>query len=295
MQDLNRYTLQLALLLCISVSLSSVTEIYAQHASATQERLIDLEGGRNFRDLGGYETVDGRRVKWGKVFRSGVLHDLTAADYQKIDALEIETVIDLRDSNERRAEPTDWQAGDVKMMSWDYSMNLDDPEFFAPFMNPNATAQDMEQAMANMYVGIVADQKEHYKALFEQLISSEGPLLFHCTAGKDRTGVGAALVLTALGVDRHTVVADYRLTETYLNAGAMLAAQEASPEQQAQYAYLAALPPEAVGALMGARASYIESALDTMAQKSGSVESYIREELGVSDAELNTLRQHLLE
>lgn len=257
-------------------------------------RLLELDGGRNFRDLGGYRTSDGRTVKTGHLFRSGVLHGLTAQDYDTIEALDIATVVDLRATGERRSEPTFWQAGPVDVMAWDYEMGLEDGSFLEDFSDPDMSGADAEALMGALYRDMVHQQAPHYRALFDRLADNSGPLLFHCTAGKDRTGIGAALVLTALGVDRDTVIADYTVSERIL--GNTLAREMSGGDQDADpsAAFLASLPEPAVEALMGTRRSYIEAAFDEMQQRHGSVENYMRDALEVSESELRALRDHYL-
>lgn len=282
------------------LTLSSTPEIIAATKSERElieRHLIPLEGGRNFRDLGGYQTMDGRTVKSGKLFRSGVLHHMTAADYDKVEEFGIKTVVDFRATEERASEPTNWGAGDVNMMTWDYSMDFgQDTDILAEFANPQLDAAGAEALMADMYRGMAEEQKLHYAGMFATLSSSDEPLLFHCTAGKDRTGIAAALLLTALGVDRETVIQDYVLTEVinslpeYQNEAPAL-----DDDMDATYAFLATMPPAALDALMGTRRVYIESAFDEMTKQYGSVDAYIRDELGMDDARIAQLKAHFLE
>lgn len=286
--------------LALVLTLSSAPEMFAAtkaERELIERHLIPLEGGRNFRDLGGYKTMDGRTVKTGKLFRSGVLHHMTAADYNKVEQLGIKTVVDFRATEERASEPTNWGAGDVNMMSWDYSMDFgQDTNILAEFANPALDAAGAEALMSEMYRGMAEEQKLHYAGMFATLSSSDEPLLFHCTAGKDRTGIAAALLLTALGVDHETVIQDYVLSEVinglpeYQNAAPAL-----SDDMDSNYAFLANMPPAALDALMGTRRVYIESAFDEMTKQYGSVDAYIRDELGMDEARIAQLKAHFLE
>lgn len=283
----------------LALSLSFSTDIFAatEHERMLIERhLIPMEGGRNFRDLGGYRTMDGRTIKTGKLFRSGVLHHMTAADYRIIESLGIKTVVDFRATEERESEPTRWAAGEVNIMTWDYSMDFgQDTNILAEFANPQLDAAGAEALMASMYRGMAEEQKPHYAAMFATLSTSDEPLLFHCTAGKDRTGIAAALLLTALGVDRETVIQDYVLSEVinslpeYRNEAPAL-----SEDMDSNYAFLATMPAAALDALMGTRRSYIESAFDEMHNQYGSVDAYIRDELGMDDASIRQLQDYYL-
>ncbi|MDO8909444.1 MAG: tyrosine-protein phosphatase [Pseudohongiella sp.] len=282
------------------ITLSGSAEIFAAtkaERELIERHLIPLEGGRNFRDLGGYQTMDGRTVKSGKLFRSGVLHHMTAADYQKVQNLGIRTVVDFRAIEERESEPTNWGAGDVTMMTWNYSMDFgQDTNILAEFANPALDAAGAEALMSQMYRGMAEEQKPHYAGMFATLTSSDDPLLFHCTAGKDRTGIAAALLLTALGVDRETVIQDYVLSEViaglpeYQNSAPAL-----DENMDSTYAFLANMPPAALAALMGTRRVYIESAFDAMTTQYGSVDAYIRDELGMDNARIEQLKANFLE
>lgn len=255
-------------------------------------RLLELEGGRNFRDLGGYSTRNGQTVKTGLLYRSGVLTDLTPEDYDTVAELDIATVVDLRATEERSAEPTFWQADPVEVMAWDYSMGLDDDSLLEAFTDPDLDAGQAERLMAALYRDMVTQQAPHYEALFDRLTESPDPLLFHCSAGKDRTGIGAALLLTALGVDRDTVIADYAVSEEILGDSLM---EEPRSGDDSSMAMLDQLPEPAIEALMATRPAYLEAAFDEMRRHHGSVDAYIREALDVSEGQLRTLRSHYLE
>lgn len=249
-------------------------------------RLIELEGGRNFRDLGGYEAAGGREIQKGKLLRSGVLHGLTPADYEIISTLDVDTIVDLRTREERLSEPTFWQAGNVEVMSWDYSMGLDDSSFFENFNSENLDRARAEALMGDLYRDMVHQQEPHYRGMFERLVAEGGTMLLHCSAGKDRTGIGAALLLTALGVDRETVFHDYTVSERILGDSLMEDRDGDSP--------IASLPEPAIDALMGTRRGYLEAAFAEMREESGSVNAYIREELGMSEQDIQRLRDRYL-
>ena len=261
-----------------------------------RSRLLNLNGGRNFRDLGGYETADGRSVKWGKLYRSGALHNLDEADYAVLSELGINTVVDFRGNSERDNERTQWQAGDINHMTWDYELAFDTSKFKQMFAEGKVTEQDMEQVMANMYPDLLNQQKAHYKAMFAELVSSDQPLLFHCTAGKDRTGIAAALILHTLGVERDVIISDYVLSEQILRPEDLMGASDSDGHKQdPTMAMLARLPKPAINALMGTRESYINAAFDEMIKQSGSVDAFIREELNVSEADIARLKAQFLE
>lgn len=260
-------------------------------------RVLPLEGGRNFRDLGGYETADGRRVKWGHVFRSGVMHDLTPADYDYLSSLGIDVICDFRSEQERTSEPTEWAAGEIDYVTFpDPSGDGDlSKAFAAAFSDPDVTPAQVRDIFIENYRVMPASYAPAYSAMFDELANGDIPLAFNCSAGKDRTGVAAALLLTALGVPRETVVADYALSEQVVDYMAEFyeAAEEAGPDSP--YAFLAQLPPDVVEPLMRTEPAYIEATLDAIEAEYGSVEGFVQSELGMDDAELERMRHRLLE
>lgn len=261
----------------------------------TALRLLPLEGGRNFRDLGGYETEDGRTVKWGKLYRSGVMDELTDTDYDYLADLDIQVICDLRTARERAEEPTDWRAGDIEYLTFPDPDEDDAMSLMAVFQDPDVTPQMVSQRMADSYINIAEDQTPAYREMFDQLAAGEIPLAFNCSAGKDRTGIGAALLLTALGVPRETVVADYALSEIYVDYMKEFAGDGADIPEDSPYAFLAKLPPEVLAPLMRSDPLYIETALDDIEARHGSVMAFLREEVDLTDEELEAIRSELLQ
>lgn len=264
-------------------------------AVTTALRVLPLEGSRNFRDLGGYKTADGRSVKWGMIYRSGVMHDLTDSAYNFIDDLGIKTVMDFRSNEERENEPTRWRGGeDTAFISWDYSTSASTSVLATLFKKADLVPADVTAAMAALYGDMIYQHDGKYAALFEQLLSTDKPLAFHCSAGKDRTGIGAALVLTALGVDRQTVIDDYAMTERVVDYESRLASDEATDEDS-PYAFLMKLPKDLLRPLMRSDPVYIKAAMARMEKDYGSVLGYIEKGLGVDQTELAALQDRLLE
>ncbi|GAA0368148.1 hypothetical protein GCM10009092_35520 [Bowmanella denitrificans] len=262
----------------------------------TANRLMPLEGGRNFRDLGGYQTQDGRTVRWGKIYRSGVLANLTEADYAFVDSLGIETVVDFRANSERQSESTQWRAAEVEIISTDYEMDFDMGELGKILRSPDLSRDKLEAMMAQMYPHILEDQKQNYRAMFDRLVDKDGGLLFHCTAGKDRTGISAALVLSALGVDRQTVIQDYLATNQYLDFQSLIPKDSSNmdPKYAAMMKFFASLPQDITQPLMGVTQPLIESAIAAMEAKHGSVLEYLKQELDVSEQDIQILRAKYL-
>jgi len=163
------------------------------------ERLLPLEQGSNFRDLGGYKTVDGKAIRWGRIFRSGAMPMLSDRDYRTLGSLGIRAIIDLRSIDEREVAPTqlDDRTGAL-FLSNDYSL--------APLMQNFSTKTD------HFYAGMEKLLQPQLRQIFNRLLAAEGATLYNCSAGQDRTGISSALILSALGVDRATILADYHLS-----------------------------------------------------------------------------------
>jgi protein-tyrosine phosphatase len=171
-----------------------------------------------------------------------------------------------------------------------------DNYFTRVLFEPNVTPEMVADAMAKGYPAMAKEQAPAYSEMFDRLAAGEIPLAFNCSAGKDRAGTGAALLLTALGVPRETVVADYALSETYVDYMAEFTGSAEDPiSADSPYAYLAKMPPELLAPLMRSDPRYIETTFQTLEAEYGSVMNFIETELGVTEAELQSIRSTLLE
>lgn len=255
------------------------------------ERLLPLQGGRNFRDLGGYRVEDGRQVRWGRIYRSGVMSGLTAADLGYLGQLGVAVVCDLRNPEERRSEPSPFLAthgAEVVTFDYDMSTSLDG---FARVK----TRADAIAGFAAAYVGFVDTLTPHYKDMFARLVEGAAPLAMNCTAGKDRTGMGSALVLSVLGVPRETVIADYALTQIYTPPSDYMKQMASSgtipglPPEQAQA--LARLPREVLEVMMGSDPDVMRQALAGVDLKFGGPLELAKTRFDLTDAKIARLRQ----
>lgn len=263
------------------------------------ERVLPLQGGVNFRDLGGYATADGRRVRWGKLFRSGDNSQLTDADHAYLRRLGIRTVCDLRSNDERARAPTRAERfGDgVAYVAWDYAQVMDgDQEAFGAVLrdspDPAAAASEM---MAGFYRQMPQGFADRFRTVFDALADGDG-MLFQCSAGKDRTGLTAALLLAALGVERDQIMADYLLSNRYADR---IAARHMPAEGEADdnpaMAMFARLPAEVRDAFMGVKPAYLQAAFDGIDADYGSLDAYFEKALGLSADDLQALRARYLE
>ncbi len=256
------------------------------------QRVQDLQGIPNFRDLGGYPTADGGRVRWGRVYRSAKLSRATPAGLSALDALGMASVFDLRTAEERAAEPTRWlRAPGAVYESPKATMRpLMDDILRHAFDEPTTV-----RAMADFYAQIPLLFAEEFGALFRALAAGGTPLLLHCAAGKDRTGVASALLLSALGVPREIIAQDYVLTEQLLDAGRQALMHETIAGPPSMSSHMAAKPLSVQVTLWRALPEFLDPALASVDQRYGSVANYLLQALGLDPQELQKLRDHLVE
>ena len=284
-----KYPIALALVLAVSAPVwagdaaPAATSAVAEQAG--QSRFILLEGGRNFRDVGGYRTADGHSVKPGVMYRSGSLGSLAPQGQATFSALKVASIIDLRTTEERSHDTTDFLTTSAPgYWARDYGMSRGDmAKAFSSSGRP--TAESMKAMMTQAYRTLPKEQAPSYRVMFARLVEGKQPLVVNCTAGKDRTGIATALVLTALGVPYETVKQDFLLSN---NAPGMDTLAGALPGP------LAKLPPEVLKPLAGVDGEYLDTAFSQLRQDYGSVESYMEKELGVGPDEVATLRRNML-
>ncbi len=253
------------------------------------ERLVAFEACFNFRDLGGYETTDGRRIGWGRLYRSDTLHRLTASDLRALTSLGLRTVVDLRTATELDDHGAlchdgrtslDWHHvplfdGVMRLQPRDPDQPVDPQITLEPPLAPGET-----------YLQMLGDGTGVGRA-FDLLTAEDGlPGVFHCTSGKDRTGMVAAMVLDLLGVDDDVIADDYVLTnETRSRANAWITVHE-----PVFAAFLAQIPPER----RRTEPDTILAFLDGVRARYGSVERLLIER-GVPAARLVAFRDDLLD
>lgn len=231
-------------------------------------RALTLDGASNFRDLGGYGAADGRRLRWRTLFRSDHLAALTPQDTAQLAQLGLARAVDFRGREERAAQP-------YELASVRYQSVPIEPTVVRRYRELVARGERLdvaqaERLMRETYLGFVADDAPQFGAFFAQLLEGDAPLVFHCTAGKDRTGFAAALLLLALGVGREQVMQDYLLTNRLYRR----------PPPPAQDETTRAVHD----VIWGVRAEYLQSALAALDQGPGGLQGYLQGRLGLSAA-----------
>lgn len=261
-----------------------------------KERVLPISGGQNFRDLGGYPTTDNHHVKWGQIYRTGRLGHLTNADLTILKNRHVLTDIDFRTSIEEKLLPDKLPDGAS------YFNN----EIFKPRKDPKRNSGMTEEEVAvYMEPGQGVDfMKHNYKMMIENpycqaafrkffatILSraNHGAILFHCTAGKDRTGLGAYMLLRALGVDETTATKDYLLTnptiKPRLDKRMNIFRQKGANDDQVANAL----------AMASVSLDYLNTAKEAINHLSGSFQQYLHEYLQLGPADIATLKHLFIE
>ena len=256
------------------------------------ERVMPMDSLVNFRDLGGYLTTDGRRTKWGRLLRSAAHDAITDRDVAYLQKMGLKTVVDYRSTPEEADHP-DRQIDGVQYL---HIRPLEDPGATNILNVQQPKMQSVEDAI-NMLTGInrTLCHSKHANSVYHDLMlaaldPAQVPIVQHCTAGKDRVGVGSATMLMALGVPRETIIADYLLSNdnqvsvTKLGSGKMSGGQQISEEQIKMFEALAKV-----------HAEYLQAFFDEVDTVFGGTEGYLKNGLGLTDQQLAQFREMYLE
>lgn len=256
-----------------------------------KQRHLRFSGTKNFRDLGGYATEQGLTVRWNVLYRSDSLHKLTNADLKFISALNLARIIDFRAPYEALREP-DRLPDDLAVHLLSLPMEDSSTKVWHEArdeMVKNIKTLDPVQYMTQTNVELATKFTPEYRLFFRELLASNGkPLLFHCAAGKDRTGFAAASLMRILGVPHATLMQDYLLTNQYLLAGYQRQIFVAGLLRGKRFA-------EGIRGFMRADERYLSAAFDAIDREYGSFENYTRVGLELSELDIERLKKLYLE
>ncbi len=241
-------------------------------------RSLGLAGATNFRDLGGYPGHDGRPVRWRRLFRSDHLASLTEADIERLRELEVRRAVDLRGVAERLPA---YRIEGLQVHSLPIEPRIVSMLTAHVARGEPLSADSAAELMRDSYRAYVRDNTPSFRALFRHLVEDGAPLVFHCTAGKDRTGFAAALVLTALGVPNDVIFEDYLLTNELWRAPQAVVAAPFADDVKA--------------ALISVEPSFLAAALDAIQADYGDIDAYLSDGLGLGQRERAMLATHYLE
>ena len=252
--------------------------------------VLTLTGAPNFRDIGGLPTSDGHTVRSGKLYRSGQFTHLTESDYRTLSTLGIRVVFDLRTDGEREESRTRWigsPAPELVSSSIGFGATPGDVPI-GEMLRQNAAAlkteQDARALMIDGMAELIESGRSQMSAILSRLSAGDVPAIVHCTAGKDRTGLFTAILLTMLGVPRD------RIVEDYLRSHAAMSAAGALPAGMQSLLDVKILRP-----LMTVEPAYLEASFDRIDMAYGSFDEYRRQGLNVTDEQLADLKAIFLE
>lgn len=257
-------------------------------AGITHDRFLPIETAVNLRDIGGYPAADGKRVRWGRVYRSGTLNELSESDAQKVAALGLKVICDLRTEAEAERSP-------------DRAERFGARPVFMPLQTDHGARRRlmvllfrpgmMRQLVFETYVDLILEYNAEVIGKFLRLAADDAnyPLLFHCSAGKDRTGIAAVVLFGLLGVPDDVIVADYSLSNTYHHRF-----REYVGEAVEQLKWLA-ITAEDMAPFAVADPAILRDVIAEVRRRYGSFETYALTRCGIDDGVIAALRSNLLE
>ena len=262
-------------------------------AERAAHRLLNFEGIANFRDLGGYATEDGKMVKWGRLYRSGNLAKASRSDQQVVKQLKLNTMVDFRSAAEKEEEPDQlpqpvpFQV--VEIPTLDGGDNDVSSEIIDRLENGNFEDFDPDAFMVQANRQFASTFTPQYRQFLQTVLEAEGePVLWHCSAGKDRAGFASALMLRILGVPQEVVFEDYILSREY----ALAARQK---ELMLLKLFKGDVAAQKLEILLGVEKPWLAAAFDEIDKNYGDFDNYLSEGLQLSAADIEQLRSTLLE
>ena len=257
-------------------------------------RFIEIEGVHNFRDFGGSETKNNTKIKNGILFRSGQLSKIKANGLEKLNQIAPKTVIDLRRTKERLEQPNNF--GNIKIETISGLEIHDDGGALPPHMQYIASGKITYEATREHMLGTYQKMPylpQHeflFKEAFKSLAKNQAPIIIHCAAGKDRTGLLCALILKVLGVDDDKIKDDYLLTNKIPNIDEIIK----SYADKLGKRFNVEVPIKEVWPLGAVNAEYLDAALEIIDKKSGGAINYLNQ-IGVDDKDIEEIQKHLIQ
>lgn len=262
-------------------------------AERAAHRLLNFEGIHNFRDLGGYPTADGRQVRWGLLYRGGTLAHATRQDLEGLAGLGLRALVDFRSAQEKAEEPN--RLPDplpfevVEIPTLDNANEALVGEIFQRIESGDFDGFDPGATMISANRQFATEFTPQFRQFLQEVLAADGaPLAWHCSAGKDRTGWATAVLLRILGVPEDVVMRDY------------LASAAPSIESRSKQLRLLRLfkgdeAADKLAVLMGVEAPWLQAGFDEVQHSWGDFDTYVRDGLGLSGADIARLRATLLQ
>ena len=245
-----------------------------------QDRWIELDGTRNCRDLGGINVISGV-TKFGRLYRSDALNLLSNNDQQRLQELRLAAIVDFRADFEIDKAPDRLDKDLATLLRNRPFLPKSTHILFDMVNSGEVSGEDVQRFMCNQYRVLTLDHTHEYRQVINDILEADGKaVLFHCTSGKDRTGMLSAIILAALGANEEAIIADYTLTNGRIEPIAYLKAS---------------CDPAVVKHIMAAAPEYMQTALETMRSEFGSLEGYLSNALNISKEERDELRRLLVD
>lgn len=255
------------------------------------ERQLSLQGAPNFRDLGGYESGEGRRLKWGKLYRSSKLSGLTDSDVHYVRRLGLTLICDFRQVLEQELEPTLLgEEGSHRLASLPV-MPGSSESFLESLHSGIIVVDDAAKFMEETNRDFVINQMPRYAEMFQLLLSGDQQLLIHCASGKDRTGFGAALILDILGVEEEAIIDDYLLTNRYLPIDKEIERLSGKFTDHSG----AAVSEEVLRPMLEVRPEYLRACFEEIRKRYESRQHFYETALHLGDRQVEELKERYLE
>ena len=246
--------------------------------TVVSNRYIDFENTVNFRDIGGLKTKDGKTVRWGKIYRSDNLSQLETNDFSKFNNMHIKTVYDLRTDHEIKGKEDHLPEN----VQYKHTPTVEDQEgeiakLRAKVINGEITDKQATEQTVKFYEDAVTVNVKSLSEIIRQITDSNEPVLYHCSAGKDRTGIVSALILSILNVDRKTIVDEYMLSNYY---------RKAKTEKMLGKAKLAKIIKpkmdlKAIEVFMTVDEKFINATFNAIDKEYGGIDKFIQNQLGI--------------
>ncbi|MBP2618083.1 tyrosine-protein phosphatase [Chryseobacterium jejuense] len=271
----------------ITISLFCIFSCKTQHFETPEygknetEKVFEIKKVHNFRALGNIKNTEGRTLKEGMFYRSAHLHKLKKKSFDKIGQLEITEVIDLRNSKEISQNPDQLPNGITYKK---YSAFEDEGDQLSQarklVLKGKVNASDADKRMIDFYREYVTENPETIKTIITEIMESEKPILYHCTAGKDRTGIVTALILTILKFDKETIYNEYLLSNNFRKP---LVEKRLRLANTLHFLY-PKMDLHVLEKLSWVEKRYLDAAFEEINKKYGSIDAYIQQVLGISEA-----------
>ena len=273
-----------------TLSLCSIVACKTQHFETPEygtnetEKVIHIKKVTNFRTVGNIKNTEGRTLKEGRFYRSAHLHQLKKQSFDDMDKLGIKEIIDLRNSKEISQKPDQLPAAITYKK---YSAFEDEGDQLAQarklVLKGKVNASDADKRMIDFYREYVTENPEIIKKIITEILESKDPVLYHCTAGKDRTGITTALILTILKFDKATIYNEYLLSNNYRKD---IIQKRLRLANRLHFIY-PKMDLQVLEKLSWVEKRYLDAAFGEIDKKYGSTDAYIQQVLGISDSKRN--------